>query len=104
MSRRDRYGLARKALRKRLDREVRAGRAACWRCRLPIHPDAEWHVGHSDDDASPVWMGPEHAYCNTSAGGRKGAERLQARRKQAMQELIMPGSWSRHWFGGYDPR
>lgn len=48
---------------------VQAGRATCWRCGVPILPDATWHLGHDDHDRSII-RGPEHEACNLSAAGR----------------------------------
>ncbi len=57
----------------------------CWRCGRPVTDDQAWHVGHLTDralgghttDRSNQW--PEHARCNTSAGGKLGAAIAHAR-------------------------
>jgi hypothetical protein len=62
---------------------IRAGGVDCRRCGLPIPAeDADtqrWHAGHGidralggSDDLAGMW--PEHASCNTSAGGRLAAQ------------------------------
>jgi hypothetical protein len=63
------------AMRQRWAVEVSTGNVRCRRCRLPIDPQSSWHLGHIEDratggsdDPSNVW--PEHARCNTSAGGK----------------------------------
>jgi 5-methylcytosine-specific restriction endonuclease McrA len=62
--------------------------AACIRCGGVIRPGDRWHVGHIIDDAlggelSMSNVGPEHARCNTSAGGKLGASIQAGRRSRA---------------------
>jgi hypothetical protein len=63
-------------MRRRVAREVEAGVAYCVRCRTLIVPGTEWHLDHNDDGHG--WLGPSHAGCNTSAGGRLGRQRQLA--------------------------
>ncbi len=51
-----------------------SGKASCWRCAKPIAPDAEWDLGHDDDDPN-AYRGPEHAACNRATSGRKEVAR-----------------------------
>lgn len=48
--------------------QVAAGTVACARCRKPIPPGSPWDLGHNDERTA--WTGPEHRYCNRSAGQR----------------------------------
>jgi hypothetical protein len=64
------YGNAHQKLRKRIATLVARGGAVCWRCRRPILPGTPWDLGHDDYDRR-VYRGPEHRYCNRSAGARK---------------------------------
>ena len=99
----EKYGASHRAIRARLKPIVKAGRAVCWRCGEPIAPNAEWHLGHSDDGTR--WMGPEHATCNLRDGGRKRAAELFGPRPEAVvTEACSPSRWSRHWAGGFDVR
>lgn len=55
--------------------EVSTGGVRCRRCGLPIDPEGAWHLGHIEDRATggsddPTNVYPEHARCNTAAGGR----------------------------------
>lgn len=52
---------------------VAAGRGQCWRCGLPIAPGEAFDLGHDDHDRTK-YRGPEHPYCNRSAGGRSAHE------------------------------
>jgi hypothetical protein len=54
--------------RRRVARLVRRGGVTCARCGQPIDPSDDWHLDHTDDRAG--YLGPSHARCNTSAGGR----------------------------------
>jgi hypothetical protein len=87
-----RYGAVHRQLRKRVAREVEAGVAVCWRCRRPINPREEWHLGHADNGRD--YRGPEHARCNLSAAGKARAEQLYDPKPVLKR-------WSRHW-GGSD--
>lgn len=40
----------------------------CARCGLMILPGQPWHADHTDDRTG--YIGPSHAWCNESAGGR----------------------------------
>ena len=62
--------------RRRWQPKVDAGLVDCHavRCIMPtraILPGQAWDLGH--DEARTRWTGPEHAECNRSDGGRKGA-------------------------------
>jgi hypothetical protein len=61
------------AHRKRRERErtiVEVGNAICWRCNKPIAPDADWDLGHDDNDRTK-YMGPEHVACNRATSTHK---------------------------------
>lgn len=40
----------------------------CARCGQPIQAGDAWHLDHNDDRTG--YIGPSHARCNTSAGGK----------------------------------
>lgn len=63
------YGKEFQSERKVWRRMVDTGEVNCWRCLEPIHPGAEFHLGHDDNDRSIV-RGPEHPLCNLSAAGK----------------------------------
>lgn len=63
------YGPEHQAERKRQYSLVQAGTVRCARCRELIRPGDAWHLDHDDDDRTR-YIGPSHARCNTSAGGR----------------------------------
>ncbi len=67
------YGQEHRKQREALVPIVQAGKATCWRCKLPISPLANWDLGHDDDDRTQ-YRGPEHVSCNRAAGGRSSAE------------------------------
>lgn len=61
----------------------------CCRCTLPVVPDPSkpgegWQVDHwpipFELGGTETW--PAHARCNTSAGGKRGAQITNAKRKQ----------------------
>lgn len=67
----------------------------CWRCGRPVTPDQDWHVEHMTDRADGGANGIEnqwvsHATCNTSAGGRRGAQITNARRPTTTTTPRMP--------------
>lgn len=65
------YGYQHQQARKAWAPLVAEGTVTCWRCGQPIHPLAEWHLGHDDWDRTII-RGPEHAReCNLSAAARK---------------------------------
>ena len=64
------YGSKHRALRKRLEPDVAAGRANCWRCGLPIQAGQDWDLGHDDEDRSR-YRGPEHVHCNRATASRQ---------------------------------
>lgn len=49
---------------------VKAGKAICWRCGLPIAPNAKWDLGHDDLDRTK-YRGPEHIGRECPAGGNR---------------------------------
>jgi hypothetical protein len=49
-------------------RKVKTGKVRCARCRQPIPAGAPWHLDHTDGRTG--YLGPSHASCNTSAGGK----------------------------------
>lgn len=66
---------------------VRSGAAVCCRCGRLIQPGQAWHADHWP---IPIEHGgtethPAHARCNTSAGGKRGAQITNARREQWRQ-------------------
>ena len=65
------YGADHQRIREKYKPLVASGEAICPKCGRKIAPDAEWHLGHTDDRKGRT--GPEHAYCNTSAAGKKKA-------------------------------
>ena len=70
-----------KAARLKAKALVDSGHAHCWRCRKPIPPGSNWHLGHDDNDRSII-RGPEHAVeCNLRAAARKGAQVANAKRR-----------------------
>ena len=62
---------------------------ACRKCGgeiLPTDPESSWHAGNRDDrvaGGSDDGIEPEHARCNTSAGGKIGAAITNSQRPQA---------------------
>jgi hypothetical protein len=103
------YGHSHRKLRARLDREVKAGRASCWRCGRALDPDERWHLGHHDDGSH---AGQECVTCNLRDGGRKRAAQLYGRRvtgaapsedfsRYSTWDAQPAGgtAWSRHWYG-----
>lgn len=72
------YDEGHRRMRRALEPLVRSGGAVCAKCGQPIHPDARWHLGHTDDRRT--WTGPEHPLCNLSAAGRKAARLRRERR------------------------
>ena len=59
------------------------GTVACVRCGRFIDPAAAWDLDHGDAKVDGVYLGPAHAFCNRSAGGKTNAgKRMQ---------------WSRRW-------
>lgn len=78
------YGWKHRRLRAAVAREVAAGRATCSRCHRAIAPGDAFHLDHDDADRRR-YIGPSHEVCNTSAGGRKGAQVTAARRRARKQ-------------------
>ena len=64
------YGSKHQRTRARLNLEVQQGNTACARCGQPIAPNTPWHLDHDDEDKG-IYLGPSHALCNVSAGGRR---------------------------------
>lgn len=64
------YGVEHQLVRARLNLEVQTGTLACARCGKTIRPNQPWHLDHDDEDRGK-YLGPSHAWCNASAGGRK---------------------------------
>ena len=61
---------------------VRAGRAVCCRCGLPILPGQRWHADHYPvpRELGGTELAHAHEHCNTSAGGKRGAQLTNSRR------------------------
>ena len=70
-------GTYRTTKRRWTERITADGGALCFRCGDWISPDEAWDLGH--DDITDEVRGPEHAYCNRSAGARKGNARRGGR-------------------------
>lgn len=64
------YGSAHQRTRAILNLEVQTGNVNCSRCSRPILPNTPWHLDHDDEDRG-TYLGPSHAFCNDSAGGRR---------------------------------
>lgn len=64
------YGAEHQRTRTTLDIRVQAGLVDCARCGNRIKQGEPWHLDHNDADRGK-YLGPSHAFCNTSAGGRK---------------------------------
>jgi hypothetical protein len=64
------YGAQHQRTRTTLDIRVQAGLINCARCGQRIKQGEPWHLDHDDTDRGK-YLGPSHAFCNTSAGGRK---------------------------------
>ena len=62
------YGLAHDKLRAQWAPQVATGTVKCARCHNLIEPGTPWALDHADDRAS--YLGPSHAHCNNSAGGK----------------------------------
>lgn len=62
------YGSQHQQERKRWERTVQLGQVDCARCGQRIRLGQEWHLDHTDDRTG--YLGPSHAGCNASAGGR----------------------------------
>jgi hypothetical protein len=73
------YGPEHRALRRYWQPLVADGRVSCARCGRAIHPMQPWDLGHSTDRTAHT--GPEHTYCNRSAGARLGNHRRAQRRR-----------------------
>lgn len=76
------YGWSHEKLRAKLKPQVEAGRAACWRCRLPIQRGQAWDLGHDDLDRTR-YRGPEHALAADCPAGGNRATRTHAARRRA---------------------
>jgi hypothetical protein len=63
------YGKLHAAERKRWAPLVATGNVKCWRCGDYIPADAQWDLGHDDQDRSK-YRGPEHVSCNRATSGR----------------------------------
>lgn len=63
------YDHAHRQLRKQWAPKVATGEVICGRCGQAIRPGQSWALDHDDRDRSK-YLGPSHATCNNSAGGR----------------------------------
>lgn len=65
----------------------------CRRCGgaiLPTDPETSWHAGHREDRAAggtEDGIEPEHAKCNTSAGGKLGAAITNSQRASRRPQI-----------------
>lgn len=78
------YDSRHQAERERWRPTVEDGQASCARCSKPIHPDEPWDLGHTDDRTA--WTGPEHRFCNRSAGGKNAAAVTNLKRAITIRE------------------
>lgn len=62
------YGSTHQALRAKWATIIATRTVPCARCGEPIPQGSEFDLGHTDDRTG--WIGPEHAKCNRSAGGK----------------------------------
>lgn len=67
------YGTEHQQLRRQWAPKVAAGLVDCSRCDAPIRPGQPWHLDHTDDRTG--YLGPSHALCDSTAGGRAAAQR-----------------------------
>jgi hypothetical protein len=72
----------------------------CGRLVLPTDPRSSWHVGHvpgfdAHQRRTPTMseVGPAHARCNLSAGGRVGAAVTNSRRKHDREQTERRRTW-----------
>lgn len=72
------YGADHDRERARVAPAVEQGHIPCSRCGVTIRPGEPWDLGHSEDRTT--WTGPEHASCNRSDGGKRGAKAARDRR------------------------
>jgi hypothetical protein len=84
------YGRDHRRLRARWAQRILSGEdVRCWRCRTPIRPGDDWHLGHDDHDRT-LYRGPECEACNCATNrigppgvGRDGSKaRLPVTRQQ----------------------
>ena len=66
------YGASHDRERTRIAHLVEHLQAHCAKCGLIVLPTESWDLGHNEDRTR--WTGAEHARCNRSDGGRKGAK------------------------------
>jgi hypothetical protein len=71
------YGWRHQRVRAAWRPRVEAGLVDCARCGEPIVPGEPWDLGHDDVDRGR-YRGPEHRYCNRSAGAERRHRRLTA--------------------------
>lgn len=90
LTKRSGYGGVHQALRKRWAAVVERGEASCARCGRWIAPGSRWHLDHTDDRTA--YLGPSHAYCNTTAPNRR-----RARRSDPEPMLDEPTPAARQW-------
>lgn len=73
------YGKIHRRIRADYVRRMKAGEQFnCWRCGKWIDSEADWDLGHDDQDRS-AYRGPEHVRCNRSSGTRSPAQLKSAR-------------------------
>lgn len=99
MSSRKRTGADNRRMRAIAARKLANGPVPCRRCGIEISAQDNpktWHAGHAVDEAlggeiteGNIW--PEHAHCNTSAGGKLA----HALKRQAadVDDRFRPGFW-----------
>ena len=70
------YGSEHDAERKRWAKVIARMPVPCARCHEPIMAGMDWALDHTDDRTD--YLGPSHAFCNNSAGG-KASRRIPPR-------------------------
>jgi hypothetical protein len=89
-----RYGMAHRAMRKRLAPIVATGTVKCARCDEPISSGDTWQLDHRDDGRG--WLGPSHARCNQRAGW-EAMIRNQSGNGSGSGFEEQPYRWSQRW-------
>lgn len=73
------YGSSHQQLRRALLAQLKASPGQpCSRCGRPMFAEQALHLDHEDDRSG--YRGLSHAWCNTSAGGKKAGRRRRSRR------------------------
>lgn len=79
------YNASHKSLRRKWEQRLAQGEEVfCARCGKPIDPKGDWDLGHTEDRTA--WTGPECVPCNRGAGGRNGADKVNAARRMTFRD------------------